>query len=103
MTIVGFWYTIVFVNWSWQYVRKSDQSYFDSIRFGRKGCGNGFHITDDNCTDLNECSVGHSSCSAGFICKNNIGGFSCLCHDGFTAEGDECVDIRYRFHTSKLQ
>ena len=37
MGSVGMWYAIVFLNWTWQYVRKSDTSYFHSIKFGRKG------------------------------------------------------------------
>ena len=37
MAIVGMWFAIVFLNWTWQYVRKSDFSWFHTIKYGRKG------------------------------------------------------------------
>lgn len=65
-----------------------------------EGCGQGFQvsrISNDKCVDLNECSRGHRSCNASLICRNNIGGFSCICNNGYVDDGGECVDIRHCF------
>ena len=40
------------------------------------------HVHHHYYTDINECSEGSSGCDQ--ICRNEIGGYNCSCHIGYT-------------------
>ncbi|KAF2071936.1 hypothetical protein CYY_006751 [Polysphondylium violaceum] len=59
-------------------------------------CNRGFiSITNaTQCLDINECSLGTSSCDLkSTICENTPGSFNCKCLDGFTKlNSNQCID-----------
>ena len=46
------------------------------------------------CQDIDECHESH--CLEHSICKNTDGSFECVCKNGFTLSGDQCIDIGQR-------
>ena len=43
-------------------------------------------------TDFNECENNASECSENSYCNNTIGGYECLCNDGFEfGINDRCI------------
>jgi hypothetical protein len=53
------------------------------------------------CVDIDECSEWSSTasrppCGASGRCVNVVGGFECVCPDGFalSADGSDCIDMR---------
>ncbi|XP_059160938.1 latent-transforming growth factor beta-binding protein 3-like [Physella acuta] len=58
-----------------------------------RGCVCDESWTGDNCElDVNECAQ-PNSCPEGFVCKNKIGSFSCVCPDGYKLDNGACLDI----------
>ena len=57
-------------------------------------CGNGFDCVAGQCIDVDECANGDiaSTCVADSDCQNWQGGFSCICHDGFTPNFDPITE-----------
>ncbi|XP_059161297.1 uncharacterized protein LOC131944591 [Physella acuta] len=61
----------------------------DTIR----GCVCDNNWSGDHCdVDVDECAQS-TSCPEGFLCKNKIGSFSCLCPDGYKLDNGTCIDI----------
>ncbi|XP_051766700.1 fibrillin-2b isoform X2 [Ctenopharyngodon idella] len=59
-------------------------------------CFPGFELTHNNdCMDIDECSVHASQVCRNGQCINSMGSFKCLCLDGYnlTPDGKNCVDI----------
>ncbi|XP_073700683.1 fibrillin-2-like [Garra rufa] len=59
-------------------------------------CFPGFELTHNNdCMDIDECSVHASQVCRNGQCINSMGSFRCLCLDGYnlTPDGKNCVDI----------
>ncbi|XP_022097115.1 fibropellin-3-like isoform X2 [Acanthaster planci] len=44
-------------------------------------------------TDVNECDEDLDNCHVNATCTNGIGGFTCMCVNGFTGNGVQCADI----------
>ncbi|XP_059160605.1 uncharacterized protein LOC131944081 [Physella acuta] len=58
-----------------------------------RGCVCDKSWTGDNCElDVDECAQ-PNSCPEGFVCKNKIGSFSCVCPDGYKLDNGVCLDI----------
>ncbi|XP_059160482.1 uncharacterized protein LOC131944017 [Physella acuta] len=58
-----------------------------------RGCVCDKSWTGDNCElDVDECAQ-PNSCPEGFVCKNKIGSFSCVCSDGYKLDNGACLDI----------
>ena len=38
-----------------------------------------FHF---NCSDIDECAAGSSSCHTNATCQNQIGSYQCICNEG---------------------
>eukprot|EP01132_Coremiostelium_polycephalum_P001955 gene1955-2392_t len=61
----------------------------------------GYKLVKDTCVDIDECSeyLNYTAtktppCKLEFsTCINNDGGYTCKCHDGFTQNGNDCVDV----------
>ncbi len=43
--------------------------------------------------DLNECQEGLDDCGTEATCQNTVGGFECVCEDGYQSDGQNCLDI----------
>ena len=41
-------------------------------------------------TDIDEC-MRDDACSAGFVCTNTVGSYTCTCSTGYIQDGDSCV------------
>lgn len=56
-------------------------------------CDHGFKLAEDgrSCVDFNDCTD-QRQCGENFKCVNTIGGFQCVCKDGYVKSGDLCVD-----------
>ncbi|XP_072014975.1 uncharacterized protein [Amphiura filiformis] len=68
----------------------------DSTPFYNCGCSPGYKLNWDfrTCSDLNECSLGFSSCDLSREnCINTVGSHVCQCKPGWKSDGNECQDI----------
>ena len=54
-------------------------------------CQRGFELTNEACTDINECDF-HRFCQ-NKRCRNKVGGYTCHCPDGYKMNGTDCFDI----------
>lgn len=51
-----------------------------------KACGDGLRMDSlNNCIDIDECAEGKTECE---YCQNTIGGFQCVCPDGYELNDD---------------
>ena len=68
--------------------------YRDPPLENRCQCKSGFIGNGTYCQDVDECKGERKKCSNG-ECRNHIGTYSCLCHNGFRAElaNTKCIDI----------
>lgn len=44
-------------------------------------------------TDIDECALGEHACSENAECINTIGGYECVCKEGFAGDGFKCHDV----------
>lgn len=58
-------------------------------------CDHGFKLAQDgrSCVDFNDCRDERQCPGENFMCINNVGGFQCVCKDGYKMTGDLCVDV----------
>lgn len=58
-------------------------------------CDHGFELAEDGrtCKDINDCADERQCPGDNYKCKNTIGGFQCVCQDGYKLVNDNCVDI----------
>lgn len=57
-------------------------------------CDHGFQLADDgrSCVDFNDCRDERQCPGENFMCVNTVGGFDCVCKDGYTMSGGMCLD-----------
>ncbi|XP_028253103.1 thrombomodulin [Parambassis ranga] len=57
-------------------------------------CDHGFQLAEDgrSCVDFNDCTDQRQCPGENFRCVNTVGGFQCVCKDGYRMSGDLCVD-----------
>ena len=63
------------------------------MSYPNKVCAKGFVYNNETCLDFDECIKGSSSkvsegyvaCGHGAFCLNTVGGYACLCRNGFKA------------------
>ncbi|XP_044026282.1 thrombomodulin-like [Siniperca chuatsi] len=57
-------------------------------------CDHGFKLAQDgrSCLALNDCMDKRQCPRENFVCVNTVGGFQCVCKDGYTMFGGMCVD-----------
>uniref|UniRef100_A0A3B4Y3H1 EGF-like domain-containing protein n=1 Tax=Seriola lalandi dorsalis TaxID=1841481 RepID=A0A3B4Y3H1_SERLL len=57
-------------------------------------CDHGYKLAQDgrSCVDFNDCTDERQCPGENFKCKNTIGGFQCVCEDGYVKSGSLCVD-----------
>ena len=53
----------------------------------------GYNVEDDQCVDVDECSIENACGNGGTICKNIPGSYECICPNGFDLWKNRCVDI----------
>nr|XP_046228939.1 thrombomodulin [Scatophagus argus] len=58
-------------------------------------CDHGFKLAQDgrSCEDFNDCTDARQCPGVNFACVNTVGGFQCVCKDGYKMTGDLCVDV----------
>uniref|UniRef100_UPI003AAA5B14 thrombomodulin-like n=1 Tax=Centroberyx gerrardi TaxID=166262 RepID=UPI003AAA5B14 len=58
-------------------------------------CNHGYTLSSDRkgCVDVNECDNEDSCTEENQECMNTVGGFECICREGFDEEDGVCVDI----------
>ncbi|XP_076612803.1 thrombomodulin [Chaetodon auriga] len=58
-------------------------------------CDHGFKLAQDgrSCVDFNDCTDERQCPGDNFMCVNTIGGFQCVCKDGYKMTGQLCVDV----------
>lgn len=58
-------------------------------------CDHGFKLARDgrSCVDFNDCMDERQCPGENFMCVNTVGGFQCVCKDGFKTIGSLCVDV----------
>ncbi|XP_051265232.1 thrombomodulin [Dicentrarchus labrax] len=58
-------------------------------------CDHGFKLAQDgrSCVDFNDCTDERQCPGENFKCVNTVGGFQCVCEDGYRVEGGLCVDV----------
>jgi len=59
---------------------------------GFLGTGSDFRGTGDMCEDIDECREDRDICGVG-ACRNNSGGYTCTCPDGYFFDGTTCQDV----------
>ena len=76
----------------------------NTLGFYQCYCEEGFYVTDNSCSDIDECSDGNGECE--YQCVNNEGSYDCVCAEGFglTVRGNNisCVDIDECLHDVTL-
>lgn len=57
-------------------------------------CEHGFNLAEDgrSCVDYNDCKDERQCPPGSFKCVNTPGGFRCVCQDGYSLSGAQCVD-----------
>ena len=63
-------------------------------RTNRIECHSNIGITNRSHTfsiDIDECKTSKNTCAQ--ICKNILGGFICLCREGYRRVGDKCIGM----------
>ncbi|KAG7509483.1 thrombomodulin-like [Solea senegalensis] len=57
-------------------------------------CDHGFKLAADgrSCVDLNDCTDERQCPGEEFVCVNTVGGFMCVCKDGYKSSGALCTD-----------
>lgn len=57
-------------------------------------CDHGFKLAADgrSCVDINDCTDERQCPGEHFVCVNTVGGFQCVCQDGYRLQGRVCVD-----------
>ena len=55
-------------------------------------CKTGFqrNVSNNKCTDINECELKTINCTQHSSCNNSIGSYSCVCNEGFAWNGNSC-------------
>ena len=43
--------------------------------------------------DVNECATGVSVCDPNAECINVVGSYLCVCKNGFTGDGSDCIGM----------
>lgn len=58
-------------------------------------CDHGFKLAQDgrSCVDFNDCTDERQCPGENFMCVNTVGGFQCVCKDGYKLTGGVCVDV----------
>uniref|UniRef100_UPI0037E9B39D uncharacterized protein n=1 Tax=Semicossyphus pulcher TaxID=241346 RepID=UPI0037E9B39D len=58
-------------------------------------CDHGFKLAKDgrSCVDFNDCTDQRQCPGENFMCVNTLGGFQCVCKDGYKMTGDMCLDV----------
>lgn len=58
-------------------------------------CDHGFKLARDgrSCVDFNDCTDERQCPGENFMCVNTVGGFQCVCEDGYRMTGTLCVDV----------
>ena len=67
-------------------------------------CADGFVGDGQTCNDVNECidarvlasnssSQDPDTCGENAICTNTLGSYTCSCSEGFTGDGNICIDV----------
>ena len=54
-------------------------------------CPTGSELGGDACVDVDECALGTDDCHVDATCINKQGTYQCLCHEGYTGDGVDCV------------
>ena len=57
--------------------------------------GNYWNYSIWTCDDVDECKLGLHSCNENSVCQNTVGGYWCLCNEGYYIEEEDtnqCVD-----------
>ena len=62
-----------------------ETAYFRNFKMGAYSTS-----TSPSRMDVNECSTGQHTCSVSASCVNNLGGFDCICNEGFEGNGFDC-------------
>ena len=45
--------------------------------------------------DINECLSGEHNCNNNNYCVNTVGGFECVCENGYKGDGTTCSKINH--------
>ncbi|XP_040270594.1 adhesion G protein-coupled receptor E3-like [Bufo bufo] len=53
-------------------------------------------ITQNECTDIDECTDVPGICGSNLICNNTLGSYHCICDIGFTYISDTCEDAQFQ-------
>lgn len=58
-------------------------------------CEQGFKLAPDgrSCVDFNDCKDERQCPGENFMCVNTVGGFQCVCKDGYRMTDGQCVDV----------
>ncbi|KAG5279227.1 hypothetical protein AALO_G00075470 [Alosa alosa] len=75
----------------------TEGSYYCQCEFGFKSTKGNVNFTGEDsvtCQDINECVVENIDCGPHTTCVNNMGGYTCMCEDGFkTSSGKETFQV----------
>lgn len=82
------------------YKDESDAEYFsqeldDTPQYKQKNCQQGFFYDEfnDQCDDINECTLPKTKCPKHSKCVNLPGSFRCDCNKGFRLVNNRCLDM----------
>lgn len=58
-------------------------------------CNQGFKLARDGraCVDFNDCTDERQCPGDNSVCVNNVGGFQCVCEDGYKMSNGRCIDV----------